>query len=346
MRNKATASPFSPVLAVCAGVGMLAVVLVAGGARAHPLAPALLELRELGGGRVEVRWRVSRWRAPGAELRPVLPDACRPLGEPALSLDAAAVVTHWTVACGPGGLVGRRLAVEGLDAAGTEAVVRLALGDGRTPQQLLRPGAAEWVVPPRPRPLDVARGYVVLGVRHILSGLDHLLFVFGLVLLVGGGRRLPGTITAFTAGHSVTLALAALGVVRVPVAPVELAIAASLFVLALDLGRPRARASAFGRRPWAMAGAFGLLHGLGFAAALAEAGLPQGDIPLALASFNVGIELGQLAFVLALLATGRLLGPLCARLPAWVLVPAQRASVQVMGGLAAFWCLERASRIL
>src|SRR6185295_17321827 len=122
----------------------------------------------------------------------------------------------------------------------------------------------------------------------------HLLFVFGLVLLAGGGRRLLGTVTAFTLGHSVTLSLAALGLIEVPARVIEVAIAATVFALAVELARSAPGDTLMRRHPALMAGLFGLLHGLGFAAALREAGLPQGEIPLALASFNVGIELGQL----------------------------------------------------
>jgi hydrogenase/urease accessory protein HupE len=173
-----------------------------------------------------------------------------------------------------------------------------------------------------------------LGIRHILGGPDHLLFVLGLVLLVRGRRALAATVTAFTAGHSVTLSLAMLGVVHVPPAPVEALIAASIFVVAVELRRD----GATGRRPWWMAGTFGLLHGLGFAGALAQVGLPDTDIPLALAAFNVGIEIGQLLFVAAVLSIGLLLR---GRLARWRAVPAYG-----IGTLAAFWVFERVAALV
>src|SRR6185295_4271413 len=145
---------------------------------------------------------------------------------------------------------------------------------------------------------DVAASYLRLGIEHILTGFDHLLFVLGLCLLIAGRRPLLWTLTAFTAGHSVTLSLAALGFVHVPQAPAEAAIAVTIVILARELARPSTTPRLLRRRPWAMAALFGLLHGLGFAGALADIGLPAGDIPLALFSFTVGIEIGQIAFVL------------------------------------------------
>jgi hypothetical protein len=286
-------------------------------AGAHPLDPALLDVRESSGGVVDVRWRTPR---RDLDMRPVLPAGCAPR--------AVAGDDAWTLAC-PRGLAGARFGVAGLDRAHTDALLRVRLADGTTHQAVLRAGADTFVVPERPGVAAVAADYGALGFRHILGGPDHLLFVLGLVLLVDGRRRLLATVTAFTAGHSVTLSLAMLGVVHVPPAPVEALIAASIFVVAVELTRD----GGFGRRrPWVMAAAFGLLHGLGFAGALAEVGLPDGDIPLALASFNVGIELGQLLFVAAVLVARALL-PVRGRL--------RLASAYGIGTLAAFWVFER-----
>jgi hypothetical protein len=167
-----------------------------------------------------------------------------------------------------------------------------------------------------------------------------LLFVFGLLLLADGTRRLVATVTAFTIGHSITLSLAALGVVRFPSAFIEVVIAGTILLLALELARPDARPdNALRRRPWLVACAFGLLHGFGFAGALAEIGLPEDEIPMALFSFNVGIELGQLAFVVVVLVARALVAPRVARAPAWVL----RAPVTAMGALASYWCFDRAA---
>ena len=171
---------------------------------------------------------------------------------------------------------------------------------------------------------------------------DHLLFVFGLLLLCSASRLLVQTITAFTVGHSLTLSAAVLGLATVPSRPLEVLIAASVLALAVELARHVDGPTWLRRFPWAMAVAFGLLHGFGFAGALAEAGLPPDDVPLALVSFNGGIELGQLAFVGAVLVAGALVGR---RLPAMA-TRGTRVAVYAMGVLSAYWCLERVAVLL
>jgi hydrogenase/urease accessory protein HupE len=178
---------------------------------------------------------------------------------------------------------------------------------------------------------------VALGVAHILSGPDHLLFVFGLLLLVPSLRLLAETITAFTIGHSLTLSAAVLHVASVPSRPIEVLIALSVLVLAVELASPGDRSTWLRRRPWLMAGAFGLLHGFGFAGALTEAGLPAADVPLALASFNVGIECGQLMFVAVVVAARVIV----TRWAPGVAARAMRPAVYAMGITAAFWSFER-----
>ncbi len=311
-------------------------------AAAHALAPSLLELREQGSGRVEVLWRTPRLRPAGVELRPELPPHCAPQGEPSVGGDAARVTLRWSVDCGERGLVGQRLRVHGLERSRTEALLRIELADGRLIRALLRGSDPGFAVPERAQPSAVAGDYLGLGFRHILAGLDHLLFILGLMLLVHGVRMLVLTVTSFTIGHSITLSLAALGFVSFPSRVIELAIAASILVLAIELARgPQAEGSALRRRPWAVALLFGLLHGIGFAGALAEVGLPAEEIPLALLSFNVGIELGQLVFVAAVLLARPVLQPLAARGPGWrVQLPAYG-----IGSLAAYWCIERAARL-
>ncbi|RIL04762.1 MAG: hypothetical protein DCC71_13000 [Proteobacteria bacterium] len=271
----------------------------------------------------------------------MLPEACRREATLAREATALGVGERWIAACGPGGLVGRTLGVTGLDATRSDALLRVALADGRVVQHVLRSDAERFVVPARTPRLAVARDYARLGIEHIATGTDHLLFVLGLLLLVGGGRRLVQTITAFTLGHSATLSLAALGFVRFPSRPIEVAIAASVLWLAVELAQGE-RDSWLRRAPWLAAGCFGLLHGLGFAGTLAETGLPSGEIPLALLSFNAGIEAGQLAFVAVALAPLSLLRSPLAAAPAWL----ARAPVYAMGSLAAAWCFERAALLL
>jgi hydrogenase/urease accessory protein HupE len=323
-------------------LALLALLAVSSAARAHPLAPAVLEIRETGDGRADVGWKTPLTRPRGAALEPVLPARCRALGPPTIAEEGGGVWTRWTVACGPGGLAGERIGVGGPGSVALGALVRVTLGDGRLVQGVLSPAHPTFLIPERPRALDVARDYAAFGVQHILAGPDHLLFVFGLVLLAGTIRRVAGIVSAFTLGHSVTLTLAALGVVALPGRLIEVAIAASVLALAVELARPPARPTLVRRHPWTMAAAFGLLHGLGFAAALHDAGLPAGDIPLALVAFNIGIEVGQLLFVAATLMLRAAVGPLATHAPAWL----ARVPVYGMGALAGYWWLERTLALL
>ncbi len=326
--------------------GWLPTLLGAEPVAAHRLAPVLWELRESPGGRVELRWKASLVQPAGSALRPMLPAPCESLDSPVATRDSSSATLRWSAACGHRGLVGQTLRVEGLPGSGTDVVLRIELADGRHLQAVLSGSRGTFRVPERDGRLAMLADYAALGVGHILTGFDHLLFVFGLVLLARGRRRLVattlmGTITAFTVGHSITLSLAVLGVVAVSAPLVEVLIAGSLLVLASQLARP---ASALPRRrtPWALALGFGLLHGFGFAGALAEAGLPAGEIPLALLAFNTGIEAGQIGFVATVLVLGPMLRPISARAPAWC----ARVPAYAMGSLAAFWCFERAAPLL
>jgi hypothetical protein len=189
---------------------------------------------------------------------------------------------------------------------------------------------------------DAARRYLLLGVEHILLGIDHLLFVLGLLLIVRGPWMLVKTVTAFTVAHSLTLALATLGLVEVASRPVEAAIALSIVFLAVEILRARqGRIGVTHRSPWLIAFAFGLLHGLGFAGALAEIGLPAGEIPLALLFFNLGVEIGQLLFVAAVLSVRWAARRLEVAWPAWV----EPLPAYAIGSLASFWLIERVSAI-
>jgi len=315
----------------------LVVLLAPAVGRAHGLDPASLSLRETRAGVFEVRWRASALRLPGANVQPVLPARCHQVG-PAVAVDEADPITlRWTVECGPGGLEGDVIGVDDLAAAKINALLTVERLDGEKLQTVLSPRSPSFTVPARPSRWEVVRGYLTLGMEHILTGPDHLLFVFGLLLLVSASRLLLQTITAFTLGHSLTLSAAALHAANVPSRPVEVLIALSVLTLAVELARDVERPTMLRRCPWAMAVAFGLLHGFGFAGALAEAGLPAGDIPLALVSFNGGIELGQLAFVGVVLTAGALLGR-------WLPALAARSvllAVYAMGILSAFWCFER-----
>jgi hydrogenase/urease accessory protein HupE len=230
--------------------------------------------------------------------------------------------------------------VEGIGSSRADVLLRIDLLDGRNLRQVLTADAPSFEIPAEAGRLGVFESYGKLGVEHILSGGDHLLFVLALVLIVGWGRALLWTITAFTAGHSVTLALATLGFVDVPQGPIEAAIALSIYFLAVELVRRLGgKRTITQRAPWAISFGFGLLHGLGFAGVLAEVGLPRDEIPTALFAFNVGIELGQLAFVAVVLAG-------CAAFRA---IPApyskrfEISTAYAIGSIAIYWFLERAT---
>ena len=343
-------------LLVCTGI-LLAVAATGGKLEAHGLKPSLLELREQPNGRFEVFWKEPESPQAGALIKPALPVSCTTVEPPRVSEAEGKRTTRWLADCGPEGLTGRTIAVSGLDVSKTDVLLRLRLADGRQVNEVLSSRRPKFEVPERERPGRVLASYLGLGVHHILLGADHLIFVLGLLLLASSRRRLVATITAFTVGHSVTLSLVVLGLLHLPSAPVEVAIALSILVLAVELARPgvpsgassdsrgtasERRPSLMRRHPWGLALGFGLLHGLGFAGALAEVGLPPSEVPLALFSFNAGIEAGQLIFVVAVLAALRAFRPLQGRLPTW----APGIPVYVMGTLAAFWVFERMTEVL
>lgn len=307
-------------------------------ATAHLLAPSMFEAEERGDDRVGFSWTAPTLAAAGTYVEPLVPPTCVPDTPPQLTRRSAAFVARWTMRCTGPGLVGQRLGAQGLASSGTQVLLRIRLADGRSLQTVLTRERPSYLVPSRGSLLDTARSYFRLGVEHIVTGFDHLAFVLGLLFLVATRRLLLWTVTSFTVGHSVTLALATLGLVQVPVAPVEAAIALSILLVAAELARAKdGPPTLLGRFPWGTAAVFGLLHGLGFAGALTQIGLPAGEIPLALLSFNVGIEVGQIVFIVVVLSIESLLAT---RVP-WRLREAKLASAYVIGSLAAFWFFQR-----
>jgi len=311
---------------------------------AHEVRPAYLELRQTAAETWDVTWRVP---ALGEDMRLAiyveLPAGAVILTEPQAVLRDNAYEERWSFQL-PGGLAGQTIRIAGLSATSTDVLVRITRLDGSAQSARVLPKSPSFVVEDTPRPLSVARTYLVLGVEHIWLGVDHLLFVLGLLLVVGQRRRLlVKTITAFTVAHSITLALATLGFVHVPTAPVEAVIALSIMFVAAEALHARAgRPGLTARAPWIVAFVFGLLHGFGFASALAQVGLPQTAIPVALVLFNVGVEVGQLAFVALMLGLGALLQRWRwrERWPAWV----EGLPPYAIGGCAAYWTLERVAR--
>ncbi len=354
-------------------------ILAGFAARAHEVRPAFLELTERAPGEFDVLWKVpALGGAPiaGEELphadpppptpaaaassfmpcgcpapttaqlasgvlpiHPSLPRDARVIVPPVTERPYGAQVRRWTIATGPRGLDGWQVAVHGLEATMIDVLVRVSFLDGRVASRLLRPDSPSFVFGPDSTG-PAAAGYFTLGVEHILLGIDHLLFVLALLLIVRGPGLLVKTITAFTIAHSITLALATLGHVTLPAAPVEAVIALSIVFVAAEIIRSkRGQTGITERSPWLVAFVFGLLHGFGFAGALGEVGLPQNDIPLALLLFNVGVEAGQLAFVaIVLVLTAPVRRP-SVQLPRWVTL----APPYAIGGVAMFWVIERVS---
>jgi len=308
---------------------------------AHDVRPAFLELTETGNASYVVIWKRPLGGDGPPAMAPVFPDDCHELSSDARSTGGA-WFERFAVECA-GTLSGRSLRIDGLGRTLIDTLVQVNLLDGTEQSLLLRGGNDSFVVALAPHPLGVASSYLALGFEHILLGFDHLLFVLGLLWIVRAWRRLVAAITAFTVAHSLTLALASLEVVHVPGPPVEAVIALSIVCLAAEIihgrwGRPGWTA----RRPWAIAFSVGLLHGLGFAGALAEVGLPRTQIPLALVSFNVGVELGQVVCVVAvslLLWATRHARP---RLPRWL----GWSAIYAFGTIAAFWAIERSLSFL
>lgn len=309
---------------------------------AHESRPAYMEINETAAGRYDVLWRtpvLSGMRLPIA-LR--FPEGVRNIVEPVESELNDSLIERRVIDAGPAGLVGQRIEFVGLQASITDVLVRVSRLDGTLSTTLVQP-TQPWVeIAATPGAFSVAGAFLVHGIEHILGGFDHLMFVFGLLLLVSNGWMLVKTITAFTLAHSITLALAAQGAVRLPGPPVEAVIALSILLLAVEIARKnRGEPSFTARWPWVVAFCFGLLHGFGFAGALAEIGLPQRDLPLALFTFNVGVEVGQLMFVALVLGLRAIL--LRCRLPQFARLYAQSIASYGLGTLAAFWFFERAA---
>lgn len=312
-------------------------------AEAHGFQTAYLELREQPSGQINVLWKTPPTFGSGDDgygqpiaIRPVFPKHCTV----AITPEAIATsVSRWTLDCGDKGLAQSTIAFPGLVKNFVEVLLRLEWADGHSQTTMLPNGQETFVIPEKTTIFAVGQTYLKLGVEHIFSGIDHLLFVLGLVLIVGPSWRLVKTITAFTLAHSLTLGAATLGFVNVPQAPVEAVIALSILFLASELAHSRmGKPGLTEEYPWLVALTFGLLHGFGFAGTLTEVGLPPQDIPPALLFFNIGVELGQLAFVLAVVGVMESLKPFGSQnYPRWLAwVPTYS-----IGTMASFWCIQR-----
>ncbi len=305
----------------------LALSLMAGAASAHEMSMAEMEMHETSRGEFVWQWVASGARPASQELIPVWPEGCR----------ADANVLR----CGEAGLQGK-LAIDGVGQRYSAALVKIFWLDGQSRVYTLTAGQPQvqlYGSADDPRGMgDIASAYTLLGILHILGGFDHLLFVLGLLFLVGFRRRLVWTITAFTAAHSITLASAALGWLTLRAPPVEATIALSIMLVAAEALHNRQTLAR--RWPALVAFVFGLVHGLGFAGALKEIGLPQSHLPTALLTFNVGVEIGQLLTV----GAAWMLWRVASRWP--VLVRARTALLYSMGAMAAYWSWTRVVAIL
>ena len=307
-------------------------------AQAHEARPAYLQLTETAPGRFDVLWRTPVLAGMRLPLVLQLPGDMKNVRNPTVQELTDSLVERRWIDAGPNGLAGKRIEFVGLQLTITEVLVRVQMLDGRTWTAIAR-ASQPWVeFAASQSSLEVAGTYVLEGLRHILFGADHLLFVLGLLLIVKDRWTLVKTVTAFTVAHSITLAIATLGLAQLPLPPLNAAIALSILFLGPEIVRSWRGGTSFTlRHPWVVAFAFGLLHGFGFASALTGAGLPRSDLPLALVSFNVGVELGQLGFIVLMLALERSFRMLEVRWPRW----AQVLPGYTVGTLGAFWTIQR-----
>lgn len=328
----------------------------------HPLAPSLLQIQELPHAeptttasekettspvqRVSVLWKTNRKGSP-KHLLPALPNQCEYEQTPVSRFEDNAIISKAVLACSVPSLVGATFGVSKLNETPTNVLLRYVRLDGVELNQLLSSQNPVFVVPEEKSTSTVSIDYLQLGFDHLLSGWDHLLFVLALMLIMRELRRLIFAITSFTVGHSITLALATFGVVQLPSALVEFAIALSIVVLAIELLNQKPDRSFLEKHFWLVPIIFGLLHGLGFAGALADTGLPQNNLVAALFAFNVGIELGQLLVVLIALVViqlGKSLYPLIVNqkekeLPTLL---SKSLTAYFIGSVSAYWVIERA----
>lgn len=305
---------------------------------AHEVRPGYLEITEKEPGQYKVLWKAPSLSGTGMLIKPKLPEACQDQIVPSYRKVPGALIEQRLVTCGTGGLAGKTISIAGLSATLTDVLARVSHANNQTQTVLLKPQTSSFKVVGAQHWTEAFISFVKMGIEHILYGADHLLFVFGLLLLSKGWGLLLKTITAFTVGHSISLALATFGLVDVPVQPLEAAIALSILFLAGELaGAQRGKISLTIRSPWLVSFGFGLVHGLGFAGALLQLGLPQADIPLALFCFNIGVEVGQIIFVSLVLLVLGILKRARMNFPSW----SKPLPVYAMGSVAAFWFISR-----
>ena len=315
-------------------------LLFAGSGRvlAHEARPAYLEIKETSAGHYDILWRTPVLSGMRLPVVLQLPKDVVNVKEPTVQELSDSLLERRSIDAGPGGLAGKRIEFVGLQGTITDVLVRIELKDGRKWTTIVRPSQSWVEIAAAQGPVAVMGAYVVHGIRHIAFGADHLLFVLGLLLIVKDRWMLVKTVTAFTVAHSLTLAIATFGYAEAPILPLNAAIALSIFFLGPEIVRSwRGQTSFTIRHPWVVAFLFGLIHGFGFASALTSAGLPRQDLPLALLGFNVGVEIGQVGFILLVLGLERAFRALQIRWPRWV----EALPGYAVGTLGAFWTIQR-----
>ncbi|MEN9685858.1 MAG: hypothetical protein RLZZ28_1644 [Bacteroidota bacterium] len=303
---------------------------------AHEMRPALLQIKQTGQHTYDVLWKIPRIGNQVLSIKPVFP-AWFELQQKIPANESGGGVLFSFSANSSRDIHGMSVKISGLELSVVDVLLQVEFSNGEQYSMIIQPVKNHTNIPAGYTVFDTIKGYLFLGIKHILTGIDHLLFVLALMLITKRGRKLIVTVTAFTLAHSITLTLAALGQIHLPGPPVEAVIALSILFLALEIiAEQQGRTTLTGRQPWLVAFSFGLLHGLGFAGALASIGLPQKNVALALGFFNVGVELGQLFFIALILSIGWLLR----RKKDWPLL-LKKAPAYIIGSVAAFWLIDR-----
>jgi hydrogenase/urease accessory protein HupE len=321
---------------------LLLIVFAGKIASAHEIRPAYLQIDEQAN-QIHVLWKQPTMGEVGIKINPLISSISLPDSTAKVSITEVYLIKEWDFALPNTLLDHYTITIDGLQNTLTDVLVRITYKGGNNTTKLIHPADPQITLERPVKTVVPVWEYLQLGITHIWSGIDHLLFVFGLILLVQSRKKLLWTITSFTIAHSITLALAALGFIHVPPAPVEACIALSIMFVGIELiHHMQGRTGVASKFPWLVAFTFGLLHGLGFAGALVEVGLPDKAIPLALFLFNVGVEIGQLAFVLVVLSCIRAFRMYLKNVPSWTKwVPSY-----AIGSIAAFWFLERVINII
>jgi hydrogenase/urease accessory protein HupE len=323
--------------AICFALVCATALLCNQDARAHEVRPGLLELRETAPGTYSMFWKKPAGGETEIDMAPVIPAGCELSTADQGPLTPGAFVMRGVLRC-EGGIQGKTLAIGGLESTVTDVIVRVEMLDGRKWTAIVHPSQPSVQIAGLQTRMAVIGSFIVEGIRHILFGADHMLFVLGLLLIVKNRWMLLKTITAFTVAHSITLAIATLGYANAPMNLLNAGIALSILFLGPEIVRSwRGETSFTIQHPWVVAFAFGLLHGFGFASALTSAGLPRAELPLALLSFNVGVEIGQVSFVALVLLLERSFQVLEIRWPRF----AEALPGYTVGSLGAFWTIQR-----